>query len=601
MATDTSGMIDAKGLLRPRMLAWLAGWLLLVGPAVGPVAGQSILDEYELPMFDRPELPFSKIQSVFQPGLKELWLRALQRPDAQLQRTVIDTIAMAHRKGLPGLEETIPRLVELAKQPNQNRDVQRSIAQTLVTLDARQHASLLQGLSVRHGLSLAEIVEPALASWEFGEMETVWVQRLQDRDVSDQMLRLAVSGLGALKSERGTEALKQVIRSRHSSNSLRVAAARSLGQIHDTSLTELAETLTSTPSTPPELNSLMAIELLSNHEDAQAIDLLSGMIDADSTAIQSRALERLYAIDPELVNQRAVQLIASDDVNVRRLAARAMLASETVARVRPLARLLDDVNPSLRREVASGLIDLAKQEDLRGEILDATMEVLNDDRWRGCEQACVVLTHLDHKPGGPRMVQLLAHPRGEVQVASAWGLTRLRVEALLPDMLDHAKSVYAGFQSGEITSSQPGATYHLAHLFNAFGDQQFEPSEDLLKKFIPKQFDLGIMPRAAAAWALGMIHEGDPDQPLVDLFVERLSDVQGDFPEIEAVRSMSAVSLGRMEAKSALPVLRQFAGTNIACRWAIEQLTGEEPPPIQDVIQNVGGWILAPLEDRPGS
>jgi hypothetical protein len=63
---------------------------------------------------------------------------------------------------------------------------------------------------------------------------------------------------------------------------------------------------------------------------------------------------------------------------------------------------------------------------------------------------------------------------------------------------------------------------------------------------------------------------------------------------------MCALSLGRMDAKSALGDLRKYSGTlsaaTRACAWAIEKMTGEKaptlPPPGQVEIE---GWFLKPI------
>jgi HEAT repeat protein len=112
--------------------------------------------------------------------------------------------------------------------------------------------------------------------------------------------------------------------------------------------------------------------------------------------------------------------------------------------------------------------------------------------------------------------------------------------------------------------------------------------------------------RAAAAWALGLLHEGTPVAEIIPSLEERLKDeatplIGGDDRRI---RRMCAVTLGRMKAKQALGTLRKFyvAGkpsldaVNNACGWALEQLTGERMPPAGTVEVFPGGWFLNSLE-----
>jgi HEAT repeat protein len=302
-----------------------------------------------------------------------------------------------------------------------------------------------------------------------------------------------------------------------------------------------------------------------------------------------------------LVDRHADVLISSPDANVRRWCARAMIAKQDVGRIQMLSSLLDDVNPSLRREVADGLVKLAELPSIRDEVLQRTTEILSGNAWRGCEQAVVVLTKLDHKPSGERMVELLGHKRGEVQVASAWGLTRLRVEKLLPGMLDHAQSVFEGFRASQLNDGMPGASLHLAHLFIAFGDQQYRESNSLLREYLPKKHMLGIESRAAAAWALGMLYEDDLQADLVPILLGRINDDSDINAETGEMKAMCAIALGRMKAESALPDLRKRVGMGLvgsASYWAIERMTGETPPLPVDVVGEFDDWFLMPIKDE---
>jgi HEAT repeat protein len=251
------------------------------------------------------------------------------------------------------------------------------------------------------------------------------------------------------------------------------------------------------------------------------------------------------------------------------------------------------------------LLQLAEDPGLRKQVIVESMRVLRQDQWRGCEQACVLLARLDHKDSGRRMVELLGHERGEVTVAAAWGLTQLRVEALLPDMLDHAQSVFDGFRAGQLNDDMPGASLHVAHLFIALGDRKYGPADPLLRQYLPKDFSLGAESRAAAAWAVGFLYEEDPQQDLVALLAGRLNDIGGLEPELDVVRQMCAVSLGRMNVESSRDDLRKYAGSGGgvpgACSWALERITGEKPPPIEPQVRPVDDWFLAPLGDQGGS
>ena len=223
--------------------------------------------------------------------------------------------------------------------------------------------------------------------------------------------------------------------------------------------------------------------------------------------------------------------------------------------------------------------------------------MIDKNEWRGCEQACFILASLDHKPSGPRMVELLGHERGEVKVASAWGLTQLRLEELLPDMLEHGQSVYDGFRSGQLSDEVRGNSLHMAHLFIAFGDQNYKPAEPLMRKYLPKDFTMGYEARPAAAWALGLLYEDDAQDDLVQIMDERLNDTAGIDPESDLMRRMCAVSMGRMNAESKLESLRKNSLGLRAAHWAINRMTGEPMPPVDKLRYPIASWFLVPLRE----
>ena len=108
--------------------------------------------------------------------------------------------------------------------------------------------------------------------------------------------------------------------------------------------------------------------------------------------------------------------------------------------------------------------------------------------------------------------------------------------------------------------------------------------------------------RAAAVWALGLLHEGKPDEPLVKLVEGRvIGDGVYGFDDPRVAR-IAAVTLARLRAKESLPVLREHSeGTKPsvdivanACRWSVGQLTGE-PVPAAGVVEALQrDWFLAP-------
>ena len=85
----------------------------------------------------------------------------------------------------------------------------------------------------------------------------------------------------------------------------------------------------------------------------------------------------------------------------------------------------------------------------------------------------------------------------------------------------------------------------------------------------------------------------------------RIHDMDVSNPEAPSVKLMSIVSIGRMRAESAAPALKKVHGLDSpgsslrhACRWAIEQLTGELLPDDGAIVREffISGWFLEPID-----
>ena len=111
---------------------------------LGFFAGVSAAIELDLARDHDPRIGSDEPRTVlrFHPRLKALWLEALARPEADSKRQAADAIAHAHRLGMPGLRETIPRLVAEVEAPDAHPVVRQAVARTLIALDARQGAPI---------------------------------------------------------------------------------------------------------------------------------------------------------------------------------------------------------------------------------------------------------------------------------------------------------------------------------------------------------------------------------------------------------------------------------------------------------------------------
>jgi HEAT repeat protein len=332
-------------------------------------------------------------------------------------------------------------------------------------------------------------------------------------------------------------------------------------------------------------------------------------------AVALAALTRLSELDTRHVLPVLAAVMASEGAEVREHGVAAMIRNPSDDHVRSLARALSDPHPDVRAHARRGLRQLAAER--RELVIAEASRVLGAFEWRGQEQAAILLAQLDHKPASERLVALLTSNRGEVVVAVAWGLRQLAVSETLPAVLKHVQRRHEELLTAgpRLVGGIPAEALdlQLSQLVQFLGQARHKPADAALRALVPRFLRGGMPPvfspvghetRAAAVWALGLLHEGNPEEKLVGVIETRLTGDGAMGRDDPRVRRMAAVSLGRMKAKQSLEALRDYSGgakptldvvTN-ACRWAVGHLTGEPVPPpgIYEVLQRE--WFLSPLK-----
>jgi HEAT repeat protein len=589
-----------------RWVARLAGGVVLSACCLLPAAraSEEIIDS---PMYKSPDIFAPRHPPKTVPRLKPswlgLWLKALARPEAELRYKAAEAVTLAHQRGIKGLEEAVAPLIAALDRPEQHPAARLAVARALITLEARQAAPSLWKQAQAGSDALRALIEPALARWDYRPARTVWLQRLRDPATPRRSLLLAVEGLEVVREEGAAGPLRKLTRSAEVPAPVRVAAARALGSLRERDLEQDAEQLAADDSARGLGARLAAAALLRRHGGEQAVRILLRLLGDREPAVVASALRRLLEIDAKLVVPALADLLANRDPSVRSLAVEALFRQPSEAHIRRLADRLDDLHPDVRVKARRALGELAAKEEWRGPVIAEGVRALKTQSWRGLEQASILLTRLDHKPAAGRMVELLWHARPEVGLAAAWGLRKLAVPATLPGVVKYIESA-RGRLAG-IAAGNPLLDHQLSQLNQFLGNARYGPADAALRKYIPRMVK-GSGPaeaRAAAIWALGLIHEGKADPDLVDAVEGRLNDVAPPPPEDFRVRWMSAVTLGRMKAKSALPSLRKHylaypENKDYVCAWAIEQITGERLPPPDPLppepFQPGGDWFLIP-------
>ncbi|MBC8351727.1 MAG: hypothetical protein H8E66_07045 [Planctomycetes bacterium] len=581
-------------------------WSLVAAMVVTALCGRSIAFDERIDniMYHDPEFPEFVSRAEFSSDLMPLWVQALARPESELQRMAADTIAIAHRSGMDGLGETADKLIAILGQDQLEPSVRRAVASSLIALDARQAAKALAETLDGGSLELARLIEPALARWEYEPIQETWRKRLADPETERLRLQLAVRCLGIAKDTSAFPALDEIVKDTNAEVPLRLAAARAAAEINRSDVITAANELASNEGDQPTA-SFFAVALLALQSDSKAISLLARLANHESQVVSGLALRRLFEIDPANVYALVDSALRSTDVNARRVGCEALVHKADAESIERLSSSLDDTNPRLRRYVSNSLIRLAMQPSLREKVIQTTSDVVSRDAWRGLEQGVIILVMLDHKPSASRLLELLTHRRPEVAVAASWGLRKLAVPETIPAMFAHAESqtelvvdtTYDGRYLGVIDAQ-------LSQLFQAFGELGYKSAESLMRQFIPKTLLYSGDARPAAVWAIGKLNEGVLDEPLASQLAARLADVLSMMPEVEQVRRMSAIAIGRMNAESQIKVLREFvieapSPAGLACAWSLERMTGETREYSFEHVIYAGGWFLAPYGIRP--
>lgn len=574
------------------MWCWLVMFCMTVATARAEI-------RVEFAMEHDPDVTPPKSLRKFPENILSLWLEALARPEAEMQRMAAESIAQAHSFQLPGIEKSKPALLKVVSAESSHSAARFAAARALIVLDARDTAAVLFEASQRHGTDMRQLVEPALAKWKFEPIQDVWRKRLSTPNTHLRDLMLAIRGVREVGDVASTEALLKITHGLLRPLATRLEAARSVGRLRDSGLEEDAQRFLRKKSAAI-FDRLCAAALLDRHRSESARTTLSQLALDAEPSVASAALASLNVQDPSLVVPLAEQAMRNDDANVRQQGVFAFVERPAPERVSVLARLLDDSHPSVRGTVRESLFRLARTAELDGPIRESATAVLNSDGWRGQEQSALLLTALDHKPIAGRLVELLESPRDEVLITAAWGLRQLAVPETLPAILDNvARQTAARKRAPPI----PVVDIQVALLLETLGLMKYAPGEEILKLYIPKNFQMGDFSRGAAVWGLGKFHANKPDEGLAKQFFERLTDPEIEPPETERVRVMSVIAMGTMKAKSQAELLRTTPEATVApirvymaMRWTMQTLTGEkfpEPPP---AIVTQYGWFLEPLE-----
>ena len=515
---------------------------------------------------------------------RKIWYVALTAAEEDLRRECAEALILEVHRGNTELADFHDPLRQ-ALSTSRIHEVRMSLATALIVLGVSDAAQELAEFSDSGGPRARFLVEPALAQWEFSDVESVWLQRIsRPQECSAQDLLLAVRGLSRSSDQEVPESLIDLVRSRQLSTEVRLAAADALGRLTTDGLTQTAAGLYDGESAQLA-ERLAAVRMIRGHRSDEDQSLLLRMASDDVSAVVVEALRQLVAQAPRLVLADTDRFLEHSDAEARRLMAEALAASPSHIHIQKLTRQLIDPHPDVRNQSRRLLRNLAADVKWRTTINTAADAVLAAEDWRGQEQAARLLGSLNHEPAATRLLELMRADRREVRVTTAWALRNLAVEETLPAVHVYLQELLSRLSGGSGQRLDEADDACMGHLFELVGQLKYQPAEPQMLQCVPKRYDIGRRARSAAIWALGWLYEGGSNQKLLQMLVSRVSDDAVINPEYQEVRAASAISLGRLgdaEAVEALRTVKTLSepGGRIheSTHWALERLLGEVLP-----------------------
>lgn len=562
-------------------------------------------------MYRDPDLSAAPSGVALPDGALTLWRKALTHPSVDIRCKAAEAITRAHGLGIRGLAEAVPDLVAAVERRDQSPTVRAAAARALVTLDAKQTAGPLWRQAKVGGTDLREVVEPALARWGARDACAVWLERLAEPTTPHRTLILAMRGLASLREPRAADRLRSLVLSPRTLLPVRLEAARALGEIQSSGLEADVRTLTA--ATPPSLSArLAAASLLRRHTGPDAVALLHQVAVDPAPTVAAVAAARLLEIDVRQGAGPRDRWLASPDVTLRAYGVEVLHRHDTTDSVPLLAKRLDDPHPDVRGKARRALYERATAKGQREKVIAEATAILAADGWRGQEQAIILLVDLKHTPVVGRLIELLPAARPEVFVTAAAGLRKLSDATSLAGALTYLDAEQKRTRGGPPLPGREHldaalVDHQLSQLLQLLGRHRYKPATPVIRRLLPRTGRGPYEARAAAAWAIGWIHEGDPAAGQAALLEERLNDISSMPPEDGRVRRLCAVSLGRLRAKESVDSLRRYMpreqrnGEPIgdACAWAVERLTGETLPVAKPRRTTLLNWFLVPSGPTP--
>lgn len=500
----------------------------------------------------------------------------LTSPDEQHRVTEAQNAVLQSRLGtVENRKAALAAVLKRLDAGEGNRQVMLAMVSAAASLAAGPQDASAIWESIGDDSIARKTIEPWLVRWGSDVALQAWRERIAKEGGLPHEMIVALRGIGATGDTSDRPGLEALIRQPTSLLTVRFAAAEALGKLVDSGLEELSQDVLHSPWAQREL---IAARLLAGHSSAKSEETLVELTRCNNTAAQTCAFQIIAANFPERARKLIEPMLVHSDSQTRLIGVHVLDQFDDEASLNQQALVLSDPIPRVRRAVRENLERKARDEKLRSTVDEIAMHYLRGEAWQGTEQAILLVVALDDARRAPILAQLLEHPKPEIFVRAAWGLQALELQPeVLEQIVAHCQVATGRLENQEVLTFEE--IVRIAFCFEAIGRHAYQPADEMLQKYVPKNDHLmRDLTRTSAIYALGHIWEDRPNPALTKELGRRLLDNNPLDPEAITVQYVSAIAMGRIGDRAAMKDLtraEQYEPTMRACDWAIERLGGK--------------------------
>jgi HEAT repeat protein len=550
-----------------------------------------------------PSLDIPPVEPFLDQKFLPFFIRMLtESEETEIQQIAAESLATLAREDLCSIKPALDRLHHHFKN-TADRRVRYACAMAIVAADDPGSAPVLIECLSSGDEGMRQLVEPVLARWQIPEVAAIWTERLTDRSATTSGFRMAADGLARLGEQSVLSLLSDFVVDTTLPFSRRIAAAEAALLLDSNRSRELAETLISGTLH----DRLICIRLLASDDPESSKRLLTLCSDTSGT-VATAAWNTVLEHEAKLL----IPLLESGrqhaESGIRLAAAETMKRFPDQQRSVWLGEMTGDIHIQVRNIARSCLRHVAQSDTgLHELIVQRATDMLSaeSDQWQTIEQSLLLLGELRQSGLSTLCIPLLEHDRGEVAVTSAWLLHLFPDAKVLGPVVQFAKDREAWLNSVDrplIELPPQDVGLQVGYLFQVVGLLRDRQLGDVLRAQFSKSTSGGEIKRSAAMWALGLLHEGESDSPLIAQFESRATDTMGLNPESDMVRQASVISIGRLRSKTSNSVLMSlFRSDSLETRipqsvhWVMRLLDESVPDLPPPPVKSIGGFPLAPV------